>query len=325
MSNGTWEVVDRPYGCQPIGCKWIFKKKLRPDGTIERYKTRLMAKGYTQKEGEDLFDTYSPVARLTTVRTLIVVVASYGLIIHQMDVKTTFLNGELDEEIYMDQPEGFITDGQENKVCRLIKSLYGLKQAPKQWHEKFDNTLTATGFAVNEVDTCVYYRYGGGESVMLCLYVDDILIFGSNLNVIEEVKNLLSSNFEMKDLGEADIIPNIKFVREGDGGVTLLQSYYVEKVLSRFGFSDCDPAPTLSAFRPRGVPGPTSKLSLRAPSQMGWRETGHEGEKNLGSVLSCAGVGALAVGVTSVRKGERESRATTLPYEGPGPSFYRCK
>jgi hypothetical protein len=129
-------------------------------------------------------------------------------------------------------------------VCRLIKSLYGLKQAPKQWHEKFDNTLSTAGFAVNEYDTCVYYRYGGGESVMLCLYVDDILIFGSNLNVIEEVKNLLSSNFEMKDLGEADVILNIKLVREGDGGVTLLQSHYVEKVLSLFGFSDCDPAPT---------------------------------------------------------------------------------
>jgi hypothetical protein len=121
MSNGTWEDVDRPYGCQPIGCKWIFKKKLRPDGTIERYKARLVAKGYTQKVGEDFFDIYSPVARLTTIRTLIGVAASYGLIIHQMDVKTTFLNGELDEEIYMDQPEGFIADGQENKVCRLIK------------------------------------------------------------------------------------------------------------------------------------------------------------------------------------------------------------
>jgi hypothetical protein len=174
MSNGTWEVVDRPYGCQPIGCKWIFKKKLRPDGTIERYKARLVAKGYTQKEGEDFFDTYSPLARLTTIRTLVAVAASYGLIIHQMDVKTDFLNGELDEEIYMDQPEGFIANGQENKVCRLIKSLYGLKQAPKQWHEKFANTLTTAGFAVNESDTCVYYRYGGDESVMLCLYVDDI-------------------------------------------------------------------------------------------------------------------------------------------------------
>jgi hypothetical protein len=132
MSNGTWKVVDRPYGCQPIGCKWIFKKKLRPEGTIERYKARLVAKRYTQKEGEDFFDAYSPVARLTTIRTLIAVAASYSLIIHQMDVKIAFLNGKLDEEIYMDQPEGFIAHGQENKVCRLLKSLYGLKQAPKQ-------------------------------------------------------------------------------------------------------------------------------------------------------------------------------------------------
>jgi len=97
MSNGTWEVVDRPYGCKPVGCKWVFKKKLRPDGTIEKYKARLVAKGYTQKEGEDFFDTYSPVARLTTIRVLLSLAASHGLLVHQMDVKTTFLNGELDE------------------------------------------------------------------------------------------------------------------------------------------------------------------------------------------------------------------------------------
>jgi len=244
MSNVTWEIVDRPYGCKPIGCKWVFKKKLRPDGTIERYKARLVAKGYTQKEGEDFFDTYSPVARLTTIRVLLSLAASYGLIVHQMDVKTAFLNGELEEEIYMDQLDGFVANGQEGKVCKLLKSLYGLKQAPKQWHEKFDRTLTSAGFVVNEADKCVYYRYGGGEGVILCLYVDDILIFGSSLKVIEEVKEFLSNNFEMKDLGEADVILNIKLLREGDGGVTLLQSHYVEKVLSHFGFSDCAPAPT---------------------------------------------------------------------------------
>ena len=127
MSNGTWEIVDRPYGCKPIGCKWVFKKKLRPDGTIERYKARLVAKCYTQKEGEDFFDTYSPVARLTTIRVLLSLPASYDLIVHQMDVKTAFLNGELEEEIYMDPPDGFVVNGQEGKVCKLLKSLYGLK------------------------------------------------------------------------------------------------------------------------------------------------------------------------------------------------------
>jgi hypothetical protein len=125
-------VVDKPVGCKPIGYKWVFKKKLRPDGTIEKYKARLVAKGFTQKKDEDFFDTYSPIARLTTIRVLLSLAPSHGLLVHQMDVKTVFLNGELEEEIYMNQPDGFIAQGQEGKVCRLLKSLYGLKQAPKQ-------------------------------------------------------------------------------------------------------------------------------------------------------------------------------------------------
>ena len=112
-----------------------------------------------------------------------------------MDVKTTFLNGELDEKIYVDQPDGFAANGQEAMVCKLLKSLYGLKQAPKQWHEKFDKTLTSASFIVNEADKCVYYRYGGGQGVILCLYVDDILIFGTNLDVIKEVKDFLVQSF----------------------------------------------------------------------------------------------------------------------------------
>ena len=127
MSNGTWEITDIPSGCKPVGCKWIFKKKLRPDGTVEKYKARLVAKGYTQKEGEDFFDTYSPVARITTIRVLLALAASYGFHVHQMDVKTAFLYGELDEEIYMEQPDGFQISRQENKVCTLLKSMCGLK------------------------------------------------------------------------------------------------------------------------------------------------------------------------------------------------------
>ncbi|KAK1601274.1 hypothetical protein QYE76_017228, partial [Lolium multiflorum] len=227
LANGTWEVTDRPYGCKPVGCKWVFKKKLRPDGTIEKYKARLVAKGYTQKEGEDFFDTYSPVARLTTIRVLLSLAASHGLLVHQMDVKTAFLNGELEEEIYMEQPDGFVVDGQEGK-----------------WHEKFERTLNAEGFVVNEADKCVYYCHGGGEGVILCLYVDDILIFGTSLTVIKEVKEFLSRCFEMKDLGVADVILNIKLLKDDNGGITLLQSHYVEKILSRFGYSDCKSSPT---------------------------------------------------------------------------------
>ena len=119
MSNGTWEITDRPIGCKPIGCKWIFKKKLRPDGTIEKYKARLVAKGFTQKEGEDFFDTYSPVARITTIRVLLALAASYGLRVHQMDVKMTFLYGELEEEIYMEQPDGYKIPRCWRFLCRI--------------------------------------------------------------------------------------------------------------------------------------------------------------------------------------------------------------
>jgi len=183
-----------------------------------------VAKCYTQKEGEDFFDTYSPVARLTTIRVLLLA-ASYGLLIHQMDIKTTFLNGELEEEIYMDQSDEFVSKGQEGMVCKLLKSLYGLKQAPRQWHEKFDRTLTSAGFVVNEANKYVYYRFGSVEGLILCLYVDDILIFGTSLNVIKEVKDFLSQSFEMKDLGEADVILNIKLVKEKRWG----DSYTVSK------------------------------------------------------------------------------------------------
>jgi hypothetical protein len=119
LSNGTWDLVDRPYDCKPVGCKWVFKKKLRPDGTIDKYMTRLVAKDYTQKEGKDLFDTYSPIARLTTIHVLFSLATSHGLLVRQIDVKTIFLNGELEEEIYMTQPDGFVVKGQEDKVCKL--------------------------------------------------------------------------------------------------------------------------------------------------------------------------------------------------------------
>jgi hypothetical protein len=164
-------------------------------------------------------------------------------LIHQMDVKTTFLNGELEEKIYMTLPDGILVKGQEDKVCRLQKSLYDLKQAPKQWHEKFDVTLISADFSVNRADQCVYYRHGGGQGVILCLYVNDILIFVTSLDVINEVKTILCQSFDMEDLGEADVILNIKLIK-GENGIALTQSHFVERVLSHFGYKDNKPSPT---------------------------------------------------------------------------------
>jgi hypothetical protein len=196
-----------------------------------------VSNGYTQKEGEDFFDTYSPIARFITICVLLSLTASCGLLVYQMDVKTTFLNGELEEDIYMTQSDGFIVKGQEDKLCKLMKSMYGLKQAPKQWHEKFDVTLISVGFSVNEADRCVYYRHGEDQRVILCLYVDDILIFGTCHDVINEVKTFLCQSFDMKDMDEADVILNIKLIK-GENVITLMQSHYVKNVLSRFGYKD---------------------------------------------------------------------------------------
>ncbi|KAL8088682.1 hypothetical protein AgCh_038452 [Apium graveolens] len=229
ISNGTWELVDLPPGCSTIGCKWIFKRKLNPDGSINKYKARLVAKGFRQMEGIDYFDTYSPVARMTTIRMLIALASVHGLIIHQMDVKTAFLHGDLEEEIYMDQPEGFVASGNERKVCRLVKSIYALKQAPIDWHKKFDETvLDFKFFLVNESDKCVYYKVRGNDCVFVCLYVDDILLFGTNIEIINETKSFLKMHFEMKDMGDASVILGIKLTQSTDG-ITLSQSHYIEK------------------------------------------------------------------------------------------------
>ena len=228
-SNKTWELTDLPKGCRPISSKWIFKKKLRSDGSIDKYKARLVIRGFDQRKGIDYFDTYSPVTKIATIRSLIALAAIFDLVVHQMDVKTAFLNGDLEEEIYMTQPEGCEVPGQEDKVCKLRKSLYGLKQAPKQWYEKFDSSLVQNGFVVNLSDSCVYSKFIGSNCVLICLYVDDMLIFGTNLHVVKETKKLLSSLFEIKDMGEADVILGVK-IRKTNTGFSLCQSHYIEKV-----------------------------------------------------------------------------------------------
>ena len=243
LQNHTWELVDIPPRSKPIGYKWIFKRKLKADGSVDKYKARLVAKGYRQKEGLDYFDTYSLVSRITSIRTLIAIASLNNMEIHQMDVKTAFLNGELDEEIYMEQPEGFAVQGQENKVCKLVKSLYGLKQAPKQWHEKFDHTMLSHGFKINECDKCLYIKTYANSCVFVCLYVDDMLIMGTSKDVIMSTKKLLSSIFDMKDLGLADVILGIQIKRNNEGYI-LTQSHYVEKILNKYDQSNCKVAVT---------------------------------------------------------------------------------
>ncbi len=243
LQNQTWDLVDLPPGAKPIGCKWIFKRKLKPDGSVDKYKARLVAKGFTQKENVDYFDTFAPVSRISSIRVLFALASVHKLIIHQMDVKTAFLNGDLQEEIYMVQPEGYVVFGQETKVCKLRKSLYGLKQAPKQWHEKFDQVLLGNNFSTTGVDKCVYTKLEGGECVIISLYVDDMLIFGTTLEIVEHTKSFLSSQFDMKDLGEASVILGVKIIRK-ESCLMLSQEHYVEKLLMKFNYFEVTPVST---------------------------------------------------------------------------------
>ncbi|GKA34493.1 zinc finger, CCHC-type containing protein [Tanacetum coccineum] len=244
MENNTWVLSDLPPGCKPLGCKWIFKRKMKFDGTIDKFKARLVIQGFRQKEGIDYFHTYAPVTRITTIRLLLDLAAIHNLVIHQMDVKTSFLNGDLDEEVYMKQPEGFVTPGNEHKVCKLVKSLYGLKQTPKQWHQKFDEVMLLSGFLLNQSNKCVYSKFdSSGKGVIICLYVDDMLIFGTDQNQVDKTKKFLSSKFSMKDMGEADVILGIKIKRKNKG-IVITQSHYIEKILKKFNREDCSPVST---------------------------------------------------------------------------------
>nr|GEV96330.1 zinc finger, CCHC-type [Tanacetum cinerariifolium] len=175
-------------------------------------------KGFRQKEGIDYFDTYAPVARITTIRLLLALAAIHNLVIHQMDVKTAFLNGDLEKKVYMKQPEGLVMSGNKHKVCKLVKSLFGLKQAPQQWHQKFDEVVLSSGFLLNQSHKCVYSKFdSSGKGVINCLYVDDMLIFGTDQNQVDKTKKFLSSRFSINNMGEADIILGIKIKRDKNG------------------------------------------------------------------------------------------------------------
>nr|GEW59996.1 zinc finger, CCHC-type [Tanacetum cinerariifolium] len=227
-----------------LGCKWILKRKMKVDGSIYKYKARLVIQGFRQKKGIDFFDTYAPVARITTIRLLLAFTAIHDLVINQMDINTAFLNGDLDKEIYMKQPKGFVMSGHENKVCKLKKSLYGLKQAPKQRHQKFDEVVLSNGFSLNQADKCVYSRFDdSGNGLIICLYADDMLIFGTDQDQVDKTKELLSSNFDMKDLREAEVILGIR-IKRGNNGISVSQYHYIEKILTKFNFENCSPVST---------------------------------------------------------------------------------
>ncbi|KAK8696520.1 hypothetical protein V6N13_001654 [Hibiscus sabdariffa] len=237
--NQVWTLVEPPEGIKPIGCKWVFKKKTDMDGNVQTYKGRLVAKGFRQIHGVDYDETFSLVAMIKSIRILLAVAAFHDYEIWQMDVKTAFLNGKLEEDVYMTQPEGFVTPEDARKVCKLQRSIYGLKQASRSWNLRFNEASQEFGFIRNEDEPCVYKKFSGSIVSFLVLYVDDILIIGNDIPTLQSIKTWLSSCFSMKDLGEAAYILGVKIYRDRSRRLLgLSQSTYIDKVLKRFSMEE---------------------------------------------------------------------------------------
>ena len=243
VENDVWELVQPPVNRKIVGSKWVFKVKHDGDGRVERYKARLVAQGYTQQRGADYDETFSPVVRMESLRTVIGLAARNGLKLHQLDVTTAFLNGRLQEEVYMHQPEGFVAQGQEHLVCKLNRSLYGLKQSPRCWNSTLDNYLKKIGFLQSVSDPCVYISALGKELAVVGVYVDDIVVACQSDEQLVRIKKDICQKFAVKDLGKLHHFLGIRVVQD-DNTVWLGQPLYVEKVLTRFGMQDANPIST---------------------------------------------------------------------------------
>jgi hypothetical protein len=235
----TYELVEPPEDRQIIGCRWVYSIKRDQDGKLIKFKARLVALGYSQQEGIDFDETYSPVLRYGTLRALIALAAAHGLHMCQMDVITAYLNGVIDREVYMKQPPGHEVNGKERFVCKLKKGLYGLRQSGRLWYERMNKELLRLGFTRLESDNCVYIRSSNESTTIIGLYVDDLMVLSDCTIAIDGVKRGLVSAFDMKDLGKPSFILGIRVVQDAaDGSISICQDQYVSQVLKRFGMQD---------------------------------------------------------------------------------------
>jgi len=241
--NKVWELTTLPPGKKAIGCKWVYKVKTNSDGSIERYKARLVAQGFNQKFGSDYDETFCPVIRMESLRTLVALSTQQGLELHHVDVHTAFLNGTLQEEVYMKQPVGYEKEGEEHLVCRLRKSIYGLKQSSRCWNMALDSHLRKMGFSQSKSDPCIYVS-GGDDTFYIGVYVDDMVLAGKDKAKMKKVKEELSAKFDIKDLGKLSYFLGILITQHQEKETWMGQPMYTERLLNQMGMSDCKPVKT---------------------------------------------------------------------------------
>lgn len=242
--NNTFTLTTLPEGKNAVGGRWVYVIKENPNRT-KTFKARYVAKGYSQVQGIDYKETFSPTADMTSVRTLMQLAVQYNFKLHQMDVKTAYLHAPIDCEVYMQQPEGFEvkSDTGEKLVCKLNKSLYGLKQSGRNWNKMLHDHLCEKGYKQNPVDHCVYSRQTASETVILIIWVDDVIIAANSEDAIRNVKQMLNEKFKMKALGELKHFLGIDCIQENHE-IRLNQTRYVTKILEKFKMSDCKPRST---------------------------------------------------------------------------------
>jgi len=235
--NNTWELVPRPKDKNVIGIKWIFKNKLNENGEVIRNKARLVCKGYVQQEGIDFEETFAPVARLKAIRMFLALSSFQKFKVFQMDVKSTFLNGDLEEEVYIEQPDGFIFGNDPNLICRLKKALYGLKQAPRAWYYRLEKYLHQQGLSKGSANSNLYIKIENDKLLILVVYVDDI-IFGNNEEAMSQIFSLvMKKEFEMSFLGELTYFLGLK-IQQNEGSIILSQTKYLKQILKKYGMED---------------------------------------------------------------------------------------
>ncbi|KAK8936006.1 hypothetical protein KSP39_PZI013951 [Platanthera zijinensis] len=231
----VWILVDRPDNHPVIGLKWVFKNKLDGESRITRNKARLVAQGYSQIEGVDFEESFAPVARLESIRMFLAFASHKKIKLFQMDVKSAFLNGYIKEEVYVEQPPGFLNAAHPHHVYRLVKALYGLKQAPRAWYDRLTTFLLDHGFKMGSADTTLFVQAKNSDLVILQIYVDDIIFGATNERLVEEIVGLMKSEFEMSLVGELNYFLGFQISQRQDG-IFINQSKYIKDMLVRFGF-----------------------------------------------------------------------------------------
>ncbi|PKU59087.1 Retrovirus-related Pol polyprotein from transposon TNT 1-94 [Dendrobium catenatum] len=247
--QATWTLVQPPVNKPVLGCKWTYKIKLLPNGNIDRYKARLVALGYNQQFGINYNETFSPVAKMTTICLLLALAVNRNWPIHQLDIANAFLHGDLPEDIYMRQPPGFVDQQNPTAVCKLHKSLYGLKQAPRQWFQKLTSFLQSKGFTISRADPSLLILDSNSSLIFILIYVDDFLVTGNDPTTIQILLQQLRSQFALKQLGNISLFLGIQ-VLQSTNGYFLSQQHYATKLLIDAGFENSKSAPTPIAPSP---------------------------------------------------------------------------